>query len=480
MTTLAMHETHGAHPGTVRREGTTDWARLLIAVVARAVLLSVVSAAAWMAVPSLWGWKATTVMSDSMAPGIRAGDVVVSMPQGASTITAGRIVLVDDPDHAGRLRLHRLIDRTDDGRLVLKGDANPQQDSSTIAVRHVFGVAVMRTPYLGLPLVWASRGQYGLVVAAIAGLAALALIGASDAHLRRRRVEAGRMRERLRRRGTMALAAGVAAALVAVVGATGAHAALSSMTKAGPANGTGTSFAASSSIGCFSPSPTDSPFLYWALNSASGTSALDAAGNGRTGTLGTGVTLAPGTCSSSPYVSVAGATTATIASATSLTAPTTFSLEAWVRTTSTTGGRIVGFGTSSTGASTTTDRQLFLAPNGKAVFGYTATTAQTIASNAAINDGQWHHVVATMEGGIIGLLGGGRLYVDGVAQTATTSVAPSTLPSGYWRGGYDAVSGYGTLTPTTASLTGSIDDIAVYTTALSAARVSAHFTAGRL
>ena len=49
--------------------------------------------------------------------------------------------------------------------------------------------------------------------------------------------------------------------------------------------------------------------------------------------------------------------------------PTTFSVEAWVKSGSNTGGRILGFGNGSgMNPSSTTDRQLYLAPNGK-VFG---------------------------------------------------------------------------------------------------------------
>jgi hypothetical protein len=85
-----------------------------------------------------------------------------------------------------------------------------------------------------------------------------------------------------------------------------------------------------------------------------------------------------------------------------------------------------------------------------------------------VQDGQWHHLVGTIED-----LGGGqysyKIYVDGVVETESTgmrSVAPSTIgdvriaeQTGTWR------------------FIGAIDEVALYDHALTAERIAAHFAA---
>jgi len=94
----------------------------------------------------------------------------------------------------------------------------------------------------------------------------------------------------------------------------------------------------------------------------------------------------------------------------------------------------------------------------------------TISSLAAVNDGAWHHVVGTYTGGANGM----KLYVDGVYQGQGTAT-PVSL-TGFWRAGADDLTGW----PSAPDpyYDGSLDELAVYTTSLSAARVLAHYTAG--
>ena len=452
-----------------------DWARLAVAVAARAVLFSLIGGLLWAALPMAWGWTSTTVMSDSMAPRILAGDVVVTMPLPASSISIGRVVLVDDPDHAARLRLHRYVAQNATGDLVLRGDANPAVDSSSVSPDHVHGVAVIRTPFIASPIVWAQHGQWGLVAATAVALVGLVLLAHGDVHLRRRRIEGGRVRERLRRSGTRALIAGVAALLLAVVSATGAHAALSATTASSA------SFAAASSFPCFSPTPSDSPFLYYAFDEVSGTSATDASSNSRTGTLGSGATRVAGSCTSSPAITLDGTSNGQVVTPTNvLVAPLTYSIEAWIKTTTTSGGKIIGYGNSPSGASTVYDRHLYMSNNGKVSFGVSNITNIIITSPTALNDGQWHHVVATMDNGLAGIGGTGmKLYVDGALVGSNANTGSQLSIAGYWRIGYDSVAGWGSPAPTSLGFAGSLDDVAVYSTALSSTRVGAHFAAGR-
>jgi len=146
-------------------------------------------------------------------------------------------------------------------------------------------------------------------------------------------------------------------------------------------------------------------------------------------------------------------------------APQVFTEEAWFKTTSTSGGKIIGYGSSRTAASGTADRHVYLTNNGRVAFGVTA--ASTLTSTASYNNGQWHHVAATM--GAAGM----RLYVDGtlVGSNTVTSGASYT---GYWRIGGDTISSSYPNRPTSTALAGSVDEVAVYPTALTEETIQAH------
>ena len=103
--------------------------------------------------------------------------------------------------------------------------------------------------------------------------------------------------------------------------------------------------------------------------------------------------------------------------------PTTFSEEVWFRTT-VAGGMLIGFGSSQTGASSQHDRKLYLTTTGQLAFGSYNGATQVITSPTAVNDGAWHHTVATMSP-----TNGMRLYVDGRSSRRTRpSRAPRTSP----------------------------------------------------
>ena len=90
-------------------------------------------------------------------------------------------------------------------------------------------------------------------------------------------------------------------------------------------------------------------------------------------------------------------------------APNTFTAEAWFKTTTTRGGKILGFGNRTTGNSGSYDRHVYMANNGQLYFGVYPGGVRTLTTlDRGYNDGQWHHVVASL--GANGM----RLYVDGV------------------------------------------------------------------
>jgi signal peptidase len=121
--------------------------------------------------PVLLGWYSTVVVSGSMAPGIRPGDVVVARPVAHGTtarVAPGTVVLVDNPAVPGELLMHRLLHYDGKGQMILKGDANAAQDSTPVPSKNLRGVASLRIPYAGLPYFWIREGQYLPAVAAAA------------------------------------------------------------------------------------------------------------------------------------------------------------------------------------------------------------------------------------------------------------------------------------------------------------------------
>ncbi|MDO4901446.1 LamG domain-containing protein, partial [Actinomyces sp.] len=153
-------------------------------------------------------------------------------------------------------------------------------------------------------------------------------------------------------------------------------------------------------------------------------------------------------------------------------APTAFSVEAWFRTNSRSGGEIAGFSSRTDSESGNKDRMLYLSNDGKVNYMLYPGTAKVISSNAGYNDNAWHHVVATTDPA-----SGSVLYIDGKAVSSDATMTSGESYRGYWRIGGDSKSGL----PNAGSsgyLTGSIDEVAVYGKALSAQQVAAHHLTG--
>jgi PKD repeat protein len=150
--------------------------------------------------------------------------------------------------------------------------------------------------------------------------------------------------------------------------------------------------------------------------------------------------------------------------------PNTFSIETWIRGTGT--GRIVGFGNNNTdtGTSSSYDRHLYIDSGGRLTFGVYTGSINTLRSPARVDDGSWHHVVATLS------TGGMQLFVDGVRVGNRTDVTSGQSFNGYWRIGADNLSSWPNRPQGSDRFSGSIDDVAIYPTALSTATVLDHYT----
>ncbi|MDE0804277.1 MAG: PKD domain-containing protein, partial [Acidimicrobiales bacterium] len=156
--------------------------------------------------------------------------------------------------------------------------------------------------------------------------------------------------------------------------------------------------------------------------------------------------------------------------------PQEFSVEAWVRTTTTQGGKIIGYGNSSTSRSSSTlsDRNLYMTNNGEFRFGVRPDYDDRLAISSAsgYNDGDWHHVVGTLDPDE-----GLKLYVDGDLVDSDATITSAQVFLGYWRIGGDRLSNWPGQ-PSRESINADLDEIAVYGEALGIDRIRAHRDAG--
>jgi Concanavalin A-like lectin/glucanases superfamily len=228
----------------------------------------------------------------------------------------------------------------------------------------------------------------------------------------------------------------------------------------------------------------DHPSFLWRLNQSSGTTALDSTTHHFNGIYKSGTTkLAAGPIKGAgTATSFNGLSAGLVTAAKKVTSPAKFSVEAWFHTSTNRGGEIVGFGTRQTGLSATYDRNIYMMNDGQLVFGIWNGAPQTIVTPNVYNDGHWHYVIGTFAGGSAGTM---SLYIDGHKIGTTTATAHSY--AGYWRVGGDNLTGWNldfwgsnsqhTTEPLSYHIKGVIGDVAVYPSALSAARVAAHYAA---
>lgn len=204
----------------------------------------------------------------------------------------------------------------------------------------------------------------------------------------------------------------------------------------------------------------DTPRGYWRLGESEGTTAADASGKSH-----------PGTYKNTPTLGVAGAIGGNtgvkfdgaskefveVADHADLDLGDTFTLEAWVKREK--GGvnqTIISKGSGAYQIRIEEEENKFqLLRQGTAILSYGAVIPE---------DGKWHHVVATKSGSTR------KMYVDGVqgATGGTNSTCANTATA----------LRIAVTTEASEQTTGGIDEVAVYATALSEARIKAHYEAG--
>jgi len=217
----------------------------------------------------------------------------------------------------------------------------------------------------------------------------------------------------------------------------------------------------------------DSPVGYWRLEETTGATAADSSGNARDGTYTGSPTLGvPGALAiSTNKATTFNGTTQYVAISdnAAFSIPTTnlFSVEAWFRTTAT--GAVRNIVSKVTAANF--EWSMFI--NGAPAINFLVYNAAGGGSNslqgpASVVANTWYHVVATVNASTNAMI----LYINGVqvdTNTNTQILANGTSPVNIGR------------RPDGTSLfNGSVDEVAIYPTVLSAARVAAHYAAAAI
>ncbi|MDT0156342.1 PKD domain-containing protein [Microbacterium sp. ARD32] len=217
----------------------------------------------------------------------------------------------------------------------------------------------------------------------------------------------------------------------------------------------------------------DGPSLYWRFNQPD--PRIDWAGSNNA------VTRAGYSASSDSAISGEAGGSATFdgsrqgfaASSKTVAAPAAYSVELWFKANSGATGKLIGYGSASTGDSGSYDRHVYLTSDGRLVYGNYPSAVRTVSTPTGTSyaDASWHHVVATQSAE------GMALYVDGelAANDPSTTTAQSYL--GYWRIGGDNLSGWPS-DPSSDYFSGKIDEVAVYSGALTAQQVDRHYALG--
>jgi glucose/arabinose dehydrogenase len=213
----------------------------------------------------------------------------------------------------------------------------------------------------------------------------------------------------------------------------------------------------------------DSPSYFWRLGETTGTAAADSSGSNRPGTYVNGVVLNQAGAlvgDTNRAVTLDGTNDRIGRNPAAGISGTAITTDLWLKTTTTKAAGIVSYATSGSA-----DEFHLRTPSNLRV--YVKGTASP-ATGVKLNDGQWHHLAVswTSTGGAVRVYKDGALAYSGTLRAGTTLTAGGALVLGQDQdsvnGGFETAQAY----------PGQLDEVALYRTALSLARVQAHRSAG--
>ena len=212
----------------------------------------------------------------------------------------------------------------------------------------------------------------------------------------------------------------------------------------------------------------DSPLAYWRLGEASGTTAADETANNYDGTYVGSPTLGVTSALPSDANTAITLTEAQYVEATGVADLTgDWTVEAWVKPSATANsGRMIY----SRWATNSTGRQIaiYITNSGNYIQVDVPFVAAILTGTTALSNGTWYHIAVKRESNAW------TIYVNGVSD-ATTTNATAQESNGVVRLGRPETT-TGTSSDDNA-FAGSLDEVAIYSSALSGTRIAAHYAA---
>lgn len=213
------------------------------------------------------------------------------------------------------------------------------------------------------------------------------------------------------------------------------------------------------------------PDLYWRLDEASGLVAADSSFLGqRNGSIGTQVQLHQAALVNNGFAVLTKGSTDSVVASPETGSPASFSTEAWFKTNTTSGGKLIGYENTAIGSGDNYDKQVYMTNAGNLIFGVYVGGFQTVTTPGTYNDNAWHHVVAVQDSS------GMKLYVDAVLM-GTNGTAVNQSYTGFWRAGGGNLNSWPDQ-PSNGYFTGNLDEVAIYPDGLTAGDVSKHYSLG--
>jgi hypothetical protein len=210
----------------------------------------------------------------------------------------------------------------------------------------------------------------------------------------------------------------------------------------------------------------DSPWGYWRFGESSGLTATDSSGNSRSGTISaSGITYSQTGAikadTNAAFLFSSGAGSVTLPTSNPFTGSSAWSMECWFKVAALPGSGVfynmIRIGNPSGGAGTSST--VYLTGNFSGEVAWDDQSA-SILYGTPPSTNTYHHIVVTYAGGSSGTI---TLYFD--SSSVGTATATMSLPS--------------STAPVIANnIAGDLDEVALYTTSLSSARVTAHYNAG--
>ncbi|MEI6435861.1 MAG: LamG-like jellyroll fold domain-containing protein [Bacteroidota bacterium] len=151
-----------------------------------------------------------------------------------------------------------------------------------------------------------------------------------------------------------------------------------------------------------------------------------------------------------------------------INAPGAFSIMFWMKTTTGTGGKIIGFTDNQNGGSTTNhDREIILENDGSLRFNILDEGAmKTLYALNINNDGNWHHVAVTVDGNQ-----DASIYVDG-SLSQRLKLTSLTSYQGWWIIGRNGASDNSDANTASEYFSGSLCEISVWNRALANSEIN--------